>query len=723
MNNKTKTSDIVKVSKEMLAKLLSMENISVEHRQVKTAMFNIKDRVLILPTFNDDISPVLYSFLICHEVGHALFTTKEEFLKKIVDAKDFRLKSAFNIVEDVRIEKMVQKKYQGTKRYFREGYKDLMDRDFFGLQEKNKPLEEYNLADRINLHFKAGLNTNLDVPFKDEEQIWLDKIDACETIYDAFRVAEELVEHMEKTEENDPELQFDEVYELIDEDSEGDGEGEGQEGDGKDGNKKKKLILKEGDEEGKENKKKALLIHRKKFGTKFTPDNFSETENSYAKKMESIIDVWSNGPTYVNLPTKFDLDNIIVPYKKVHEQIFSHYEKYPKELDEAAADVAAFKAENKPVVSHMAQIFHMKKSAIAYARRRTANTGVLNMNKMQDYKFSDDLFKKSVVIQKGKSHGLVIFMDLSGSMSDHMQGTLEQLLNLAMFCTKISIPYRVYGFTDINAGIRYSYNNKNRFRKSNGNDLLVSREFSLREYFSSDMTTPEFNAAMKNMMAVVSYYKKRANKTLPDTESLGGTPLNQTVMVATEIVRNFREKYKLDLVNTVFLTDGEATDCLMYNGDENYSRVASKKLIIKSKITRKSYEEDISVEGAFGGYGGTQTRMLLNILREVGGVKVIGFYICNSDVGIWGEHQAKIRNLKEGNNIQTFYNKHGFIEMTEAGYDAYYVVPGGKELSTKVGSFEPGSPDTHKIKTEFANFMSMRQKKRVMLTRFIEQIA
>ena len=40
-------------SKEKLAKLLAMEDIDIQHRQVRTAMFDVKNRVLTLPVWKD----------------------------------------------------------------------------------------------------------------------------------------------------------------------------------------------------------------------------------------------------------------------------------------------------------------------------------------------------------------------------------------------------------------------------------------------------------------------------------------------------------------------------------------------------------------------------------------------------------------------------------------------------------------------------------------------
>ena len=59
--------------KSQLAKLLATEDITVEHKQVQTASFNVDSRVLILPLW-EKASNDVYDMLVGHEVGHALFT-------------------------------------------------------------------------------------------------------------------------------------------------------------------------------------------------------------------------------------------------------------------------------------------------------------------------------------------------------------------------------------------------------------------------------------------------------------------------------------------------------------------------------------------------------------------------------------------------------------------------------------------------------------------------
>ena len=62
-----------------LARLLATENLIVEHRQTPTASFDVDRRVLTLPMW-DKASGIVYDMLVGHEVGHAIFTPKEDWI-------------------------------------------------------------------------------------------------------------------------------------------------------------------------------------------------------------------------------------------------------------------------------------------------------------------------------------------------------------------------------------------------------------------------------------------------------------------------------------------------------------------------------------------------------------------------------------------------------------------------------------------------------------------
>ena len=170
-----------------LAKLLATENLVVEHRNVPTAQFNVDTRVLTLPNW-DKASSTVYDMLVGHEVGHALFTPNEDWTLKVKVPQSY-----VNVVEDVRIEKLMKRKYPGLRKSFAGGYAELNALDFFEIQDEN--LEEFALIDRINLHYKVGASAL--IPFADEERVFVTRAEKTETFDEVLSLAEEIRQFVE----------------------------------------------------------------------------------------------------------------------------------------------------------------------------------------------------------------------------------------------------------------------------------------------------------------------------------------------------------------------------------------------------------------------------------------------------------------------------------------------------------------------------------------------
>ena len=151
VRNKSKTVIINKESKGYLAKLLATENISIQHKKVQTASFDVKNRTLTLPIWKNMGNDVI-DLLISHEVGHALFTPSDGWAKAI----DKGIQHSFlNVIEDARIEKLIKRKYPGLRQSFIKGYKELISNNFFGTKEKD--VNNMLLIDRLNIHFKSSI--------------------------------------------------------------------------------------------------------------------------------------------------------------------------------------------------------------------------------------------------------------------------------------------------------------------------------------------------------------------------------------------------------------------------------------------------------------------------------------------------------------------------------------------------------------------------------------
>ena len=167
--------------KDHLARLLATEDLVVEHRQVDTAAFDVERRVLTLPVW-DKAESVVIDLLISHEVGHALYTPNDWSFEGQVPMQ------FVNIVEDIRIEKLMKRRYAGLAKTFYKGYSILSDKDFFGIGDDD--ISTFNLADKLNLYFKIGNYIN--VPFDEEEKEFVKRADRLETFDEVIAFAKEL---------------------------------------------------------------------------------------------------------------------------------------------------------------------------------------------------------------------------------------------------------------------------------------------------------------------------------------------------------------------------------------------------------------------------------------------------------------------------------------------------------------------------------------------------
>jgi len=109
-------------SSDISARLLATENLSIVRATAQTACFDIVSRVLTIPLWKD-MTPEIEDMLIAHEVGHALYTGIE-YMEPIKQSP--RLRSYMNVLEDVRIEKLIKRKYPGLRKRMNEGYSQLI---------------------------------------------------------------------------------------------------------------------------------------------------------------------------------------------------------------------------------------------------------------------------------------------------------------------------------------------------------------------------------------------------------------------------------------------------------------------------------------------------------------------------------------------------------------------------------------------------------------------
>ena len=165
---------------------MATENIRVEHKNIPTAGFDLKNRILYLPMFKY-MSGDIYDLLVSHEVSHALHTPEEGWHES-TSAKGKGYKSFLNVVEAARIEKKIKRRFPGCRSAMTRGYNALLDEDFFGI--KGRDLNKLGLIDRINLYTKGGVG--LGIEFTEEEKDFVKRVENTETWKDVVEVTDEL---------------------------------------------------------------------------------------------------------------------------------------------------------------------------------------------------------------------------------------------------------------------------------------------------------------------------------------------------------------------------------------------------------------------------------------------------------------------------------------------------------------------------------------------------
>ena len=720
-------------NKSTLAKLLAEEDIFVVHKKMDTAYFNAKSRELGLPIWKDEeMTKDIYDLMVCHEIAHALWTP----LDMLEDAQVRKINHSFvNIIEDARIERMVQDRYPGAVAVFNRGYNDLTAKDFFGIGDKDTA--ELNLIDRINLFFKKQK-----VEFSADEKVWVKRVAETKTPNDVLDLAEELYAWMA---ENAPE-ENDDDNRMIDpngESSEGDdgeetGEGDApadEEGDedgndaptgdaGDDGNDDNNSNAKT--EEGESSEEGGL----DSTGPSGPPKAETDTDANNAGEM--LVDKNATERTYGRIPAL--KDNLIMPFSEIVERATVHYNKSDSTnwVNARKLEIATLKDDSKKTVGYMVKEFEMKKAADQYARASVSKTGSLDMGQLHTYKYNEDIFKKVTTLPGATNHGMVMVLDWSGSMYDNLKGTLSQLFNLVWFCRRTQIPFEVYAFSN-HPSVCDDYSLPHSGPNFKAGDLALNN-FKLLNFFSNKMNVKDEIAMMEALWMIASYYSDRDYNDgipamYPSFLNLGGTPLNDAIIAMMEIVPKFKRDTGVQKVNTIFLTDGASHSTpgvydysLDTKTGEHYKITGRLRgnIIITDPKTLKSYEVD--------GYNITDG--LLRILKDrVPDMNLIGFFIAGS--GRSGRVDKRVLyNLQRDASMDKimeqvrFMNKNKFLAIASKGYDEMYVLPSKGMMVENDGlSDDLVGASKAKLKTAFGKSMKNKVESRVLLNKFVKLVA
>tara|TARA_B100000427_G_C15511390_1_gene596353 strand:- start:539 stop:2887 length:2349 start_codon:yes stop_codon:yes gene_type:complete len=782
MRKNTKINSVNLDTKSQLAKLIATENIIVQHNNVKTASFNTETRVLTLPIFKEQKGDV-YDMLIAHECAHALWTPQDGW-KKICD--DEELRTYVNVLEDTRIDRLIQKKYPGVVKNYINGFDILEKQNFFGMHGKdlNKSLM---LIDKINLRSKSS--NRLPFIFSPDNNKWLDKVDSLKTFKDVVNLAKEMLDWQKKQVEELKKLpDFDmhpiiSNYDLSDEDGDSDDAMElpddiddnsdeqdekNDKRDSEDSDDKKDEDKKDDSDTGKsdtdtedkkddtEDKKEATQHAKGAGGEPVVKKLKAITNEAFEQKKEELLDQ-KTSYTYGTFPDP-NLDSCLTSYKEWLNDWRLHINRHLKDYPEGTKQYREwilnkfkkFRSENKKTVMYLVKEFEMKKAATAYKRAATNKTGIIDPLKLKNYKFSEDIFKKMTIIPDGKNHGMIMLLDWSGSMSDCLQNTVEQLINLIDFVKRVNIPFEVYFFTSerrLEEKEKHFYNYKV--------DDFAFDKFKLVNIASHRMNKKELEESLLHLYhSSMGYdyrygyrrsdidYPQGTNYYMPDQYHLGNTPLNEGLLVVNKLIPIFQKKYKVEKLTFITLTDGGANS-FRHNQIKDVSELTDEYEIADHKKQKnKFYLKNIGYDDKLvinykkkryiikDWYGDSMTNTLLDMIKYNHNATVVGFYVIKrlrrwdmdryiGDYKDYADKEMKVAKLRK----EFTKNKSCLIDKT--GYDKYFLLDG---KSMNVQNFNLNDAAVKKgtkgeLKRIFGKSMKNRLVSRVVLNKFIQEVA
>ena len=723
--------------KGLLAKLLATEDLVVEHKKVSTAQFNVHTRVLTLPMW-DRASNTVYDMLVAHEVGHALFTPDINWL---LEHKVHP--SIVNIVEDVRIEKLMKRKYAGLPKTFYHGYQELNDEDFFSVVDEE--LAELSFADRINLQFKIGLF--VDIEFTDQEQEIVDKVNACET-FDEVLEASKLVQGVDlewmknKEEISKGELSIDVKLPS--------GDGSSEQSDSKADDDQEYQTRSESDSSDEDDSEESESRNQSEDSEiKQAPttggvhsndmDIDIKTVGSLEQNIQDLTDEGSAENVYVEIP-KVDLEKIIIRNERIqveceehwtydeeaekqYERLYGFSRSKMQNFDEIDSDYQDFKSSAKKEVNYLVKEFEMKKSADAYARSAVSKTGVLDCSKLHTFKYNEDLFKKVTTLPDGKNHGLVFILDWSGSMSHVMLDTIKQLYNLMWFCKKVQIPFEVYAFTNDHPPTHIDDDGtRSKCYEPRAGVIALPEHFSLMNFFTSKVNNKTLDLQMKYIFRIAHAVRNYSDYDIPQQLRLSGTPLNETFIALHQLLPQFKKENKVDKVQCVILTDGEG--CQVGYHREVQRHWEDQPYLGTGHLHGNSFLRDRKIGRTYnftGSWSGMSPVFLNNLRDKFTDVNFIGIrLIGNRDA------QYFIRqNIGYGDDAEKYsrmFRKDKSVALEDVGYSVYFGLS-AKSLANNSEFSVQDDATKAQIKRAFSKSLSAKKFNKKVLSKFMEFVA
>ena len=222
---------------------------------------------------------------------------------------------------------------------------------------------------------------------------------------------------------------------------------------------------------------------------------------------------------------------------------------------------------------------------------------------------------------------------------------------------------------------------------------------------------------------------------IPSEMHLGGTPLNSSLFVSFSVMREFVKKNQVDVINSIFLTDGDSHSCSNYWVGENETKhfdPKSENVIFRDSVSKKEMRVN------YHSYRTTNsiTEALVRFQRDVFDINIVNFFLSSKmrkyDMADYLDRARRARGENdEGIGYEEIdaalrrYRKDKYMIAPEMmGFNEQYLIQGGKNLEVEEQALEVAEDATvAQMARAFKKFSSGKLQQRRLLSRFIDMVA
>ena len=211
-----------------------------------------------------------------------------------------------------------------------------------------------------------------------------------------------------------------------------------------------------------------------------------------------------------------------------------------------------------------------------------------------------------------------------------------------------------------------------------------------------------------------------------DYLGLGGTPLNDAILVSRDLMAKFRKEKNIQIMNFVCITDGESNHST-YQKPGGYAGAHHlQSMNYGGKHSGIFVDEETRLQTSMKFQAAHElTGMFARTVRQSQNANFVGFYIVSGSYDV--RHVAtRYMSYAEGLLFQDKWRKDkGAVIPNLLNFDEFYIINGGKNLRAQQATFEEANADMKKgqLARAFITAQNKRGASRAVLGKFIEKIA